>query len=98
MVDQVADLFHSNKTMMVVITPEGTHRKVRHWKKGFYQIAVAANVPIALAFIDYGTKTGGIGPLFYPTGNYESDIKEIMDFYKDKKGRFPEQFNVNNDE
>jgi 1-acyl-sn-glycerol-3-phosphate acyltransferase len=96
MVDQVADLFRNNETMVVVITPEGTRRRVKHWKKGFYQIAMAANVPIALAFIDYGTKTGGIGPLFYPTGNYEADIINIMDFYKDKKGRHPNQFNLNN--
>ena len=94
MVEQVAELFDKNETMVVVITPEGTRRRVRHWKKGFYQIAMAAKVPIALAYIDYGTKTGGIGPLFYPTGNYEADIAEIMDFYKDKKGRFPDQFNM----
>lgn len=96
MVEQVAELFDKNETMVVVITPEGTRRRVRHWKKGFYQIAMAAKVPIALAYIDYRTKTGGIGPLFYPTGNYEADIAVIMDFYKDKKGRFPDQFNVNN--
>ena len=96
MVEQVAELFDKNETMVVVITPEGTRRRVRHWKKGFYQIAMAAKVPIALAYIDYRTKTGGICPLFYPTGNYEADIAVIMDFYKDKKCRFPDQFNTTN--
>ena len=94
LVDQVAELFRKSPSMVVVITPEGTRRRVRHWKKGFYHIAMAANVPIALAFIDYGTKTGGVGPLFYPTGDYEKDMTVIMDFYKDKKGRYPEKFNL----
>jgi 1-acyl-sn-glycerol-3-phosphate acyltransferase len=94
LVEQVADLFEKNPTLVVVITPEGTRRKVRHWKKGFYFIAMEARVPIALAFIDYGTKTGGIGPLFYPTGDYEKDMAVIMDFYRDKKGLHPERFNL----
>jgi 1-acyl-sn-glycerol-3-phosphate acyltransferase len=94
MVEQVAELFQKNSTMVVVITPEGTRRRVRHWKKGFYHIAMEARVPIALAFIDYRTKTGGIGPLFYPTGDYDKDIAVIMDFYRDKKGLHPEQFNL----
>ena len=95
MVGQVTELFQKFPAMVVVITPEGTRKKVRHWKKGFYHIAMEANVPIALAFIDYKTKTGGIGPLFYPTGNYEKDLAVIVEFYRDKKGRHPEQFNLN---
>jgi 1-acyl-sn-glycerol-3-phosphate acyltransferase len=93
LVEQVTELFNTNPILVVVITPEGTRRKVRHWKKGFYHIAMAAGVPIALGFIDYARKTGGIGPLFYPTGNYDKDMAVIMDFYKDKKGRHPERFN-----
>jgi 1-acyl-sn-glycerol-3-phosphate acyltransferase len=95
LVEQAASTFQMNSTMVLVITPEGTRRKVRHWKKGFYYIALEAKVPIALGFIDYGTKTGGIGPLVYPTGNYEKDMTVIMDFYRDKKGRYPENFNLN---
>ena len=95
LVEQVADMFRNNSTMVVVITPEGTRRKVRQWKKGFYFIAMEAKVPIALAYIDYATKTGGIGPLFYPTGNYDEDMKEIIEFYKDKTGLHPEKFNLN---
>ena len=93
LVEQATDLFLKNSTMVLVITPEGTRRKVHHWKKGFYYIAMAAKVPIALAYIDYGTKTGGIGPLFYPTGDYEKDMAVIMDFYREKKGLHPEKFN-----
>jgi 1-acyl-sn-glycerol-3-phosphate acyltransferase len=93
LVEQVIELFQKNQTMVVVITPEGTRKRVRHWKKGFYYIAMEAKVPIALGFIDYGTRTGGIGPLLYPSGNYEKDLAIMMDFYRNKKGLHPEQFN-----
>jgi 1-acyl-sn-glycerol-3-phosphate acyltransferase len=94
LVEEVAELYRQHDKMIVVITPEGTRKKVRHWKRGFYQIAMAANVPIAMAYIDYANKTGGIGPMFYPTGDYDRDIQEIMKFYRDISGRHPERFSV----
>jgi 1-acyl-sn-glycerol-3-phosphate acyltransferase len=94
MVDQVVQLFNESVSLCVVITPEGTRKLVRHWKKGFYMIAVEAKVPIALAFIDYGNKTGGIGPLVYPSGDFEKDMEFINNFYRDKTGKFPGQFNL----
>ena len=95
LVEQVTELFQMNQTMVVVITPEGTRKRVRQWKKGFYYIAMEAKVPIALGFIDYGTRTGGIGPLIYPSGNYEKDMAIMMDFYRNKKGLHPELFDPN---
>ena len=94
MVDQVVDLFGKYRSLVVVITPEGTRRKVRKWKKGFYLIALKARVPIALAYIDYGKKIGGIGPILYPTGDYEKDMDFIYRFYSDKTGRHPERFQI----
>ena len=34
--------------LQLVVPPEGTRGKTRHWKTGFYHIAVAAQVPIVL--------------------------------------------------
>ena len=93
-VRQVVDMFHQQESLAVVITPEGTRRRVDHWKKGFYLIAMEAHVPMALSYIDYGNKTGGIGPVIYPTGDYKKDLKLIQDFYKDKTARYPECFNL----
>jgi 1-acyl-sn-glycerol-3-phosphate acyltransferase len=94
MVENVASLFKKYKSFVVVITPEGTRRLSRNWKKGFYRIALEAEVPIALAFIDYSNKTGGVGPLLYPSGDFEKDMEKIYDFYKDKTGRHPERFHL----
>ena len=92
MVENVASLFKEYKSLVVVITPEGTRRVVRHWKKGFYMIAMEAKVPIALAFIDYRNKTGGVGSLLYPSGDFDKDMEIIYDFYRDKTPRHPERF------
>jgi len=51
-------------------------------------------VPVALSFIDYRNKTGGIGPVFHPTGDYRKDLAFIQDFYKDKTARHPDRFNL----
>jgi hypothetical protein len=37
---------------------------------------------------------GNIGPLFYPTGDYNKDMEFIQDFYRNKTGKFPELFNL----
>jgi 1-acyl-sn-glycerol-3-phosphate acyltransferase len=73
--------------LVLTVPPTGTRRKVMHWKTGFYHIAHGAGVPIVLGFLDYGRKMGGVGPLFYPTGDINADMKEIQAFYKDIQGR-----------
>ena len=93
MASEVTRLFKNHDSLVVVITPEGTRRRVKYWKKGFYTIAMNAGVPLALSFIDYKNKTGGIGPVFMPSGDYEKDMAFIQAFYQDKNGRHPERFN-----
>ncbi len=92
LVDGIVDQFNRNDRLFIVITPEGSRKLVKKWKKGFYQIAMKANVPIILAYIDYREKTGGIGPILYPTGDYEKDMMFIYSFYKTKTPKYPELF------
>jgi 1-acyl-sn-glycerol-3-phosphate acyltransferase len=94
MVEQVVEQFNNSESLVIVITPEGTRKVVRHWKRGFYLIAKEANVPIALGFIDYKKKTGGVGPLVYPSGDIDKDMALINEFYKDKTGKYPENFSL----
>ena len=78
--------------LQLIVPPEGTRAKTRHWKTGFYHIARSAQVPIVMAFMDYGRKRSGLGPLFEPTGDLESDMAAIKAFYKPFTGKNADQF------
>jgi 1-acyl-sn-glycerol-3-phosphate acyltransferase len=93
-VEVVANLFPKYEKIYIAITPEGTRKLATNWKKGFYFIALKADVPIFLYFIDYKKKSVGFGKQFVATGNYEEDLKNIKDFYKDKTPKHPEKFSV----
>lgn len=93
-VSQVVEMFSTHESLIIVITPEGTRQRAEQWKKGFYLIALEARVPIALSYIDYKKKSGGIGPIIYPSGDYQKDFEFIQDFYRDKTACHPERFNL----
>ena len=75
----------------MVITPEGTRGKRSKWKTGFYYIAVKAEVPIALGYLDFDLKEANVTEIFYPTGDMDKDMREIMNYFKDKVhlGKYP---------
>ena len=91
LVDAMANSIKKEKKIVMVITPEGSRGKRKQWKTGFYHIAVKANVPIALGYLDFDVKEGIIEKIFYPTGDMDKDMREIMEFYKDKThlGKYP---------
>lgn len=78
--------------VQLIVPPEGTRSKTRYWKTGFYYIALGAQVPIVMAYMDYSTKRSGLGPLFQPTGNMEDDMAAIKAFYAPFKGKNATQF------
>ncbi len=90
--DKLAKEFKKRDKFQLAITPEGTRKKVKEWKKGFYYIAVKAAVPIVLIALDYGTKTISFLDVFYPTGDVNKDLKIIQAKYAGIQGRHPEQF------
>lgn len=93
-VDTVAELFLKYDSLYITITPEATRKLNPDWKKGFYYIALKANVPIALGYLDYHKKEGGIGKMLTPTGNFDEDFKIIEEFYRGRGAKHPELFNL----
>lgn len=82
----------TQQPMQLIVPPEGTRSRSRYWKTGFYHIAVSANVPIVLAYMDYEHKLSGLGPVFYPSGDLEADMQAIKRFYAPFRGRNADQF------
>jgi 1-acyl-sn-glycerol-3-phosphate acyltransferase len=89
-IEHIASAYNASDELVVTIAPEGTRSKTRYWKTGFYYIALAAKVPIALGYIDYPNKRLGIGGALNPCGDIEADMAIIRDFYRDKTGLKPE--------
>ncbi|MCP3887334.1 MAG: acyltransferase [Desulfobulbaceae bacterium] len=87
----MVEAFQINRKLILAIAPEGTRSKTDHWKAGFYHIATKADVEICLGYLDYPTKTIGLGPTLKPSGDMTADFKIIQDFYANKTGKFPEK-------
>jgi 1-acyl-sn-glycerol-3-phosphate acyltransferase len=88
--DALLEEFRRRDWIWVAIAPEGTRSHTDHLKSGFYQVSVAADVPVALAYIDYGTKTLGIDTFVRMTGDRDADMETLRRFYAGKRGRRPE--------
>jgi 1-acyl-sn-glycerol-3-phosphate acyltransferase len=90
----VADLVErasAGQPLALVVAPEGTRGRGDTWKSGFYRIAEAADVPIALTYLDGPTRTGGFGPSLRPSGDVRADMDVVRAFYAGKRGVRPER-------
>ena len=90
-VSQIIKVIRDSEKIILCIAPEGSRSQRSAWKSGFYHIAVGADVPITLGFIDWKTRTAGCGPTLMPTGNVGEDMDRVRAFYSDVKGRAPER-------
>ena len=90
-VAQMTAEFAQRKSMMLAIAPEGTRQRTEYWKSGAYRVALAAGVPLGLAFIDFAAKEVGVGGMLRLTGNADTDFAALRAFYSGKVARHPEQ-------
>ncbi|WP_445938444.1 lysophospholipid acyltransferase family protein, partial [Pseudomonas sp.] len=81
-VEQAVRAFAEHEQFMLILSPEGTRKRVERWKMGFYHIALGANVPIVLGALDYQNRRVFIGPTFMPTGDEAADLKTILKFFR----------------
>jgi len=91
-VDLLCEQMKNADHYYLAMSPEGSRKAVSKWKSGFYYIAKQADVPIALGYFDYGKRVVGIGPIFYPSGNFDLDMNKILQFYSTKQAKFPQNF------
>lgn len=85
-----AELIRDNEEMMILFTPEGTRSYAPEWKTGFHRLALKADVPIIITFIDYEKKIGGFGPAFEKTEDAEKDVERLKEYYRGVNGKVPE--------
>mgnify|MGYP003620115346 FL=1 len=86
-VEQAVRMIRQSDRMWFALTPEGTRKRVDKWKGGFLKIAQQAQVPILMAYFHYPEKTIGIGDVYYPTGDMDTDMAAIRAWYQPWQGK-----------
>ena len=89
-VASISRIFNSRDEFRLALSHEGTRKKVKEWRSGFYYIAKAAEVPIVMVAFDFGKKEVKISEPMWPTDDKEADFKAYMEFYKGVEGKIPE--------
>jgi len=92
MTDNLAETAAKKTSFKLCITPEGTRSPNADWKKGFYFIALKASIPILLYGVDYEKKKITCTESFIPSGNIDEDMPKIKAYFKEFKGKKPENF------
>ncbi len=94
MTDAMAETAKKADQFRLCITPEGTRSKTAEWKKGFYFIALKAGLPILLYGVDYEKKLISCKKTVIPIGDVDTDMRDIKLYFKDFKGKKPENFTI----
>lgn len=90
-VAQLVDLVNAEPWCWLALSPEGTRRFTDHLRTGFYHLALALGLPVALATADYRRKEIGVTAFVQMTGDPDRDLALLRGFYADNMGRFPDQ-------
>jgi 1-acyl-sn-glycerol-3-phosphate acyltransferase len=90
-VEQLAALMRSEPWFWLAISPEGTRKYQDHLRSGFYHLALSMQVPVGLAYIDFGRKAVGVRDYVMMSGDVEADLQRLREHYADKRGLHPQQ-------
>ena len=94
MTDALAETARQSEEFRLCVTPEGTRKSNPEWKKGFYYIALKAGLPILLYGVDYERKLIQCTKVVVPTGDIDREMAEIKEYFKNFRGKHPEQFAI----
>ena len=96
MTDAIAESAKASEIYHLCSTPEGTRSPNPDWKKGFYFIALKADLPILLYGIDYEKRLIQCTKTIIPSGDVENDMRNIKLYFKDFRGKIPNNFTIGN--
>ena len=94
MTDAMAETAKAADEFHLCITPEGTRSPNPDWKKGFYFIALKAGLPVLLYGLDYERRLIRCTKTIIPNGDMEGQMREIKQYFKEFKGKYPENFTI----
>ena len=87
--NEIHNVTEKFKGFIIVISPEGTRKKVERLKSGFLRIANETNSKIMTAGVDFSKKTIELGDFFSPSGDVEKDLKFVKEYFANFTGKYP---------
>lgn len=88
----VKRMFKEKKNLHVVICPEGGFAKTEKWGAGFYYMALKADVPIIVAYMDYSQKEVGVKGIITDLSSIDRVYQTLSVYYEGVSARYPENF------
>ena len=76
-VSRLIDAREKDRFLWLALSPEGTRSYRDSWRSGFYQVALQAQVPLALAFFDYRERRVGVDSFMLLCGDAARDMAAI---------------------
>ena len=89
-VTQAAAEFGRRDRMILALAPEGTRKKVKGWKSGYWHIARAAGVPVLPVGLDFARRAAVIGEPRTLTASLEADEAVFKAFFASITPKRPE--------
>lgn len=79
-----------DRFMWLALAPEGTRSRTEGWRSGFYQVALQAQVPVALVAFDFGRREIAFLQCLRLGGDAQADVAHIARAFADCRGCRPE--------
>ena len=76
--------------LWLALSPEGTRALTAAWRSGFYHVALQAQVPVGLGFVDYALREVGVDRFVRLSGEPLADLAAIERGLCAPRGRHPE--------
>ena len=91
-VSQAVDILQQHKSaghyFWIGLAPEGTRKFIPGWRSGFYQTALAAQVPLCLVKLDYARREVSVKDFLLLSGNEVQDMARIAAVYDGVRGGY----------
>ena len=91
MADELKAAVREDRFMWLALSPEGTRRRGDNWRSGFYHVAWAAQVPLALVYFDFAERVVGVDEFIVLSGDIDADMARIRDYLGSRVGKRPSQ-------
>lgn len=81
----------ADEFMWLALAPEGTRKYRDSWRSGFYHVALAAGVPLALVYFDFKERVVAVDKFIMLSGDPAADMKTISEHLAHRIGKRPSQ-------